>query len=183
MGAVTGPTHPPTPPVPPHRPVPPYPHAGPPHPPVGPPYPPVPAYSPHPPAGPPVTGSAAWWLGMLTLLCAPVVSNAIAAGAVLVYRSSVRARLEPTAAEVVRRAVNWQLSQLAYTVVLLLVHVALVLVLASDEPQGFFPIGIVILLVPVLGIYGLVLSVRSAIRADRGLLTATPGAIPFLLPR
>ncbi|NNH06596.1 DUF4870 domain-containing protein [Cellulomonas fimi] len=157
---MTGPTYPPTPPVPPQPPVPPY-----------------------PPAGPPVTGSAAWWLGLLTLLCAPVVSNAIAAGAVLVYRSSVRARLEPTAAEVVRRAVNWQLSQLAYTVVLLLVHVVLVLVVARDEPQGFFPIGVVILLVPVLGIYGLVLSVRSAIRADRGLLTPTPGAIPFLLPR
>ncbi|NYD85945.1 DUF4870 domain-containing protein [Cellulomonas oligotrophica] len=137
-----------------------------------------------PPAGVPgapaaLDGSPAWWCGLVTLLCIPVLSNVVAVVAVLVYRSAARERLTPTGAEVVRRAANWQLSLLLYVTVLITVHVV---VLASGAVEGasFLPFGLVILTALGLLVYNAVLCVLGAARASTGRLVAVPLALPLL---
>nr|WP_269449725.1 DUF4870 domain-containing protein [Auraticoccus cholistanensis] len=113
------------------------------------------------------------------MTCVPVLSNVLATvAAVLVHRSTDRRA--GFAREVTRRAANLQLTLALATVLLLGVHVLLLFLLTRGEPQsGFFPIGIAISLVPVLGLYACVLSVVSAVRAGRGRLTPAVGAIGF----
>lgn len=131
------------------------------------------------PGAPAADGSPAWWCGLVTLLCVPVISNAVAVVAVLVYRSAARERLTPTGAEVVRRAANWQLSLLLYVTVLITVHVV---VLASGAVEGasFLPFGLVILTALGLLVYNAVLCVLGAARASTGRLVAVPLALPLL---
>ncbi|SDD49847.1 DUF4870 domain-containing protein [Auraticoccus monumenti] len=142
--------------------------------PVGPGHPAAP-YAPAPP-----TGALSWWLGMLLLTLVPVISNGAAAvGAAVQHRTFTDPR-DALAREVSRRAANFHLSLTLYTVLLIGTHILLLVLLSGTEAaQGFFPLGIAIGLVPVLGLYGLVLSVVSAVRASRGLLTPAVGAIPF----
>lgn len=142
--------------------------------------PPLPPGQEAPVSGPPTTGAGAWWWGLGLLLCVPMLSNLLVVAGVLGYRSAVRTTLTPTGHEVVRRAVNWHLSQLLYTAVLLGVHVVLLMTFASDEPVPLAsPLSTAMGLLVLLVIYGLVLSIVSANRASRGDLTPTLGAIPF----
>ncbi|WP_273652618.1 hypothetical protein [Cellulomonas fimi] len=134
-----------------------------------------------PVSGPPTTGAGAWWWGLGLLLCVPMLSNLLVLVGALGYRAAVRKTLTPTGHEVVRRAINWHVSQLLYTGVLLAVHVVLLMTFASDEPVPLAsPLSTAMALVVLLVIYGLVLSIVSANRATRGELTRTVGAIPFV---
>jgi uncharacterized Tic20 family protein len=129
----------------------------------------------------PATGAIAWWLGLLVLILIPIISNIAATVAVLVYRSSVRQTLTPLGHEVARRAANWQLSLLLYSVLLFGTHILLLFTLADGEGSTtFFPIGIAITVLFLVGVYGLVLTVVSGLRANQGRLTPAVGAIPFI---
>ncbi len=141
--------------------------------------PPVP-YGAAPAAG--STGAIAWWLGLLLLTGVPVVSNLLALVAVGVARAATP-RSAGFARESTRRAVNLHLTLTLGTVAVCGGYVALLWALTRDEPWTTFPWpALILLLVPALGVYGVVASIAGGIRAGRHELPRARLAVPFLRP-
>lgn len=115
--------------------------------------PPPPPYQPPPPEYPPPAyqpppskaGGLAWGLGLLVIVCVPIVSSVIASVTMAIVGRSQRHK-DPIVAENGRRAANWGLTYLLLTVLLVGGHFTLLYVLTRDgsEIEGFFPFGIII---------------------------------------
>ena len=130
----------------------------------------------------PVTGAAAWWLGLITLVGFLIFGNIFGVVALVICRHQTKNRWPAGARTNVRNSLNWQLSYALYSVVLLGVHVAL-LFLVQDHTQyqqQFFPVGIAITLYAVVSVYHLVMTIVCGVRAGKGRVVSIPGTIPFI---
>ncbi|MEN0024582.1 DUF4870 domain-containing protein [Microbacterium sp. LS_15] len=186
------PVAPPAPPVPPQNAqTPPYPPQGgqPGYPQGSAGYPQAPAGYPQAPTGHPAgayavaappRGLLPWALGLLILIPFPFVGG-IASGIAMAVSGGASRRAGGVARENARTALNWGLTYLLVSTVLLVSHFVLLFVLSADGPiTGFFPFGSIILLYVAVGILHLVLVIVGMVRASAGKVMRVPFAIPYL---
>lgn len=155
-----------------------------------PPYP-APGYAPpgHPatgypagsyPAAVPPRGLLPWALGLLILIPFPFVGG-IASGLAMAVSGGASRRFGGLARENARAALNWGLTYLLVSTVLLVLHFVVLFAFTADGPSsGFFPIGIPITLYFAVSVLHLVLVIIGMVRAAGGRAMRVPFAIPYL---
>lgn len=123
-------------------------------------YPPV-----YPAPRPAPNGSLPWGLGLLVLIPIPFLSALIASVAMIVS-ARTRAQQAPTARENANRAANWGLTYLLATVLLMGTHFTVLFI--SQDIQGFFPFGLIVLTWVGFSIVHLVFSIIGLVQASQG---------------
>lgn len=132
------------------------------------------------PAAVPPRGLLPWALGLLILIPFPFVGG-IASGIAMAVSGGASRRFGGVARENARAALNWGLTYLLVSTVLLVSHFVILFTLTADSPaSGFYPIGIPITLYFALSLFHLVLVIMGMVRASGGRLMRVPFAIPYL---
>ncbi|WP_091231678.1 DUF4870 domain-containing protein [Microbacterium sp. 3J1] len=132
------------------------------------------------PAVVPPRGLLPWALGLLILIPFPFIGG-LASGVAMAVGGGASRRFGGVARENARVALNWGLTYVLVSTVLLVSHFVLLFALTSDSPAtGFFPIGIPITMYFALSILHLVLVIVGMVRASSGRAMRVPFAIPYL---
>ncbi|MEV7609527.1 DUF4870 domain-containing protein [Microbacterium sp. NPDC089320] len=132
------------------------------------------------PVAVPPRGLLPWALGLLILIPFPFVGG-LASGLAMALSGGTSRRYGGVARENARAALNWGLTYLLVSTVLLITHFVLLFALTSDSPaSGFYPLGIPITLYFALSVLHLVLVVVGMVRASSGKVVRVPFAIPYL---
>lgn len=140
---------------------------------------PAPGYPVYPAAVPP-RGLLPWVLGFLILIPFPFVGG-LASGIAMAVSGGSSRRVGGTARENARAALNWGLTYVMVSTLLLILHFVLLFVLtAQGSTSGFYPLGIPITMYFALSIAHLVIVITGTVRASSGKAMRVPFAIPFL---
>lgn len=140
---------------------------------------PVPGYPAPPPAVPP-RGLLPWVLGFLILVPFPFVGG-LASGIAMAVSGGASRRAGGPARENARSALNWGLTYLMVSTLLVILHFVLLFVLTADAPTAsFYPLGIPITLYFAVSILHLVVVIIGTVRASSGKVMRVPFAIPFV---
>ena len=132
------------------------------------------------PAAVPPRGLLPWALGLLILFPFPFVGG-LASGIAMAVSGGASRRFGGVARENARAALNWGLTYVIVSTVLLISHFVLLFALTSDSPaSGFYPIGIPITIYFALSVLHLVLVIVGMVRASSGAVMRVPFAIPYL---
>lgn len=132
------------------------------------------------PAAVPPRGLLPWALGLLILIPFPFVGG-IASGIAMAVSGGASRRFGGPARENARTALNWGLTYLLVSTVLLVSHFVILFTLTADSPaSGFYPIGIPITLYFAVSIFHLALVIMGMVRASGGKIMRVPFAIPYL---
>ena len=132
------------------------------------------------PAVVPPRGLLPWALGLLILIPFPFVGG-LASGLAMAVSGGASRRYGGVARENARAALNWGLTYLLVSTVLLVTHFVLLFALTSDSPTtGFYPLGIPITLYFALSVLHVVLVIVGMVRASSGKVMRVPFAIPYL---
>jgi hypothetical protein len=133
------------------------------------------------PAVPPARGLLPWALGFLVFIPFPFVGGLASGIAMAVSGGSAR-RTGGPAAENARSALNWGLTYLMVSTLLLVMHFVLLITLASQgaATTGFFPLGIPITLYFAVSLLHVVLVIVGTVRVSSGHVMRVPFAIPFV---
>lgn len=132
------------------------------------------------PAAVPPRGLLPWALGLLILIPFPFVGG-LASGLAMALSGGASRRFGGVARENARAALNWGLTYLLISTVLLVTHFVLLFALTSESPTtGFYPIGIPITIYFALSLLHLVLVIVGMVRASGGKVMRVPFAIPYL---
>ncbi|MGJ0387663.1 DUF4870 domain-containing protein [Microbacterium sp. CGR1] len=132
------------------------------------------------PAAVPPRGLLPWALGLLILIPFPFLGG-LASGIAMAVSGGASRRFGGVARENARAALNWGLTYLLVSTVLLVSHFVLLFSLTADSPtSGFFPIGIPITIYFALSVLHLVLVIVGMVRAAGGKIMRVPFAIPYL---
>ena len=132
------------------------------------------------PAAVPPRGLLPWALGLLILIPFPFVGG-IASGIAMAVSGGASRRFGGAARENARAALNWGLTYLLVSTVLLVSHFIILSTLTADSPaSGFYPIGIPITLYFAVSVFHLVLVIMGMVRASGGKIMHVPFAIPYL---
>lgn len=132
------------------------------------------------PAAVPPRGLLPWALGLLILIPFPFVGG-LASGIAMAVSGGASRRFGGVARENARAALNWGLTYLLVSTVLLVSHFVLLFSLTADSPtSGFYPIGIPITIYFALSVLHLVLVIVGMVRAAGGKVMRVPFAIPYL---
>ncbi|WP_449407885.1 DUF4870 domain-containing protein [Microbacterium maritypicum] len=133
----------------------------------------------YPPAPAP-RGLLPWALGLLILVPFPFVGG-LASGIAMAVSGGASRRFGGVARENARVALNWGLTYLLLSVVLIVSHFVLLFALSADGPvTGFYPFGTVITIYFALSVLHLVLVIVGMVRASAGKVMRIPFAIPYL---
>lgn len=131
------------------------------------------------PAVPP-RGLLPWALGLLILIPFPFIGG-LASGIAMATSGGASRRAGGVASENARNALNWGLTYLLVSTVLLVSHFVLLFALAGGRGvSGFFPLGIPITIYFALSLLHLVLVIVGMVRASAGKVMRVPFAIPYL---
>lgn len=127
----------------------------------------------------PVTGAAAWALGLIALAFIPFLAATASCVAMLLGGASARKR--GGIAEVNgRNAMNWALTYLIATILLVGGHFVLLFGATQNGPvSGFYPLGIPITLWAIMTLAHLVFSIVGLSRANSGKTFWAP-ALPLI---
>lgn len=137
---------------------------------------PAPGYA----AAVPPRGLLPWILGFLIVIPFPFVGG-IASGIAMAVSGGASRRAGGVARENARAALNWGLTYLMVSTLLLILHFVMLFILTSDSPAtGFYPLGIPITLYFAVSIMHLVIVIVGTVRASSGRAMRVPFAIPFL---
>ena len=140
---------------------------------------PVPGY-PAPPAAAPPRGLLPWVLGFLILVPFPFLGG-LASGIAMAVSGGASRRAGGPARENARNALNWGLTYLMVSTLLIILHFVLLFVLTSQAPTtGFYPLGIPITVYFAVSIAHLAVVIMGTVRASSGKVMKVPFAIPFL---
>ncbi|MEV4735726.1 MULTISPECIES: DUF4870 domain-containing protein [unclassified Microbacterium] len=132
------------------------------------------------PAAPPPRGLLPWALGLLILVPFPFVGG-LASGIAMAVSGGASRRSGGVAAENARVALNWGLTYLLVSTVLVISHFVLLFALSARGPiEGFFPFGTIITIYFALSVLHVVLVIVGMVRASAGKVMRIPFAIPFL---
>jgi hypothetical protein len=132
------------------------------------------------PAAVPPRGLLPWALGLLILIPFPFVGG-LASGIAMAVSGGASRRFGGVARENARAALNWGLTYLLVSTVLLISHFVILFSLTADSPStGFYPIGIPITIYFALSIFHVVLVVMGMVKASSGKVVRVPFAIPYL---
>ena len=132
----------------------------------------------HPQAAP-ARGLLPWVLGFLILLPIPFLGGLVSGIAMASSGGSAR-RVGGPAAENARSALNWGLTYLLVSTLLVILHVVLLVALTVHQPAtGFYPLGIPITLYFAVSLLHLVLVIVGTVRVSSGGVMRVPFAIPF----
>ncbi|KQR38881.1 DUF4870 domain-containing protein [Microbacterium sp. Leaf159] len=131
------------------------------------------------PAAVPPRGLLPWALGLLILIPFPFLGG-LASGIAMAVSGGASRRFGGVARENARAALNWGLTYLLVSTVLLVSHFVLLFSLTADSPSGFYPIGIPITIYFALSVLHLVLVIIGMVRAAGGKVMRVPFAIPYL---
>ncbi|MFJ4224597.1 DUF4870 domain-containing protein [Microbacterium sp. NPDC089695] len=132
------------------------------------------------PATPAPRGLLPWALGLLILIPFPFVGG-LASGIAMAVSGGASRRFGGVAAENARVALNWGLTYLLLSTVLLVGHFVLLFALSADGPvRGFYPLGTAITIYFALSVLHLVLVIVGMVRASSGKVMRIPFAIPYL---
>ena len=133
----------------------------------------------YPLAAPP-KGLLPWALGLLILIPFPFVGG-VASGIAMAVSGGASRRFRGVARENARAALNWGLTYLLVSTVLLVSHFVILFALTADSPSGgFYPIGIPITIYFAISVLHLVLVIVGMVRASSGKVMRVPFAIPYL---
>jgi uncharacterized Tic20 family protein len=133
----------------------------------------------YPPATPP-RGLLPWVLGFLIFIPFPFVGG-LASGIAMAVSGGSSRRAGGVARENARSALNWGLTYLLVSTLLLVLHVVVLFSLGRGSgTTGFFPIGIPITIYFVISIVHVVLVIMGTVRVSSGKAMRVPFAIPFL---
>ncbi|KJL28456.1 DUF4870 domain-containing protein [Microbacterium oxydans] len=135
------------------------------------------------PGYPPVTpprGLLPWVLGFLIFIPFPFLGG-LASGIAMAVSGGASRRAGGPARENARSALNWGLTYLMISTLLLVLHVVVLFSLSgSSGATGFFPIGIPITIYFAISIVHVVLVIMGTVRVSSGAAMRVPFAIPFL---
>jgi len=132
----------------------------------------------HPQAAP-ARGLLPWVLGFLILIPIPFLGGLVSGIAMAASGGSSR-RAGGAAAENARSALNWGLTYLMVSTLLIILHVVLLIGLTVQQPAtGFYPLGIPITLYFAVSLLHLVLVIVGTVRVSSGGVMRVPFAIPF----
>lgn len=132
------------------------------------------------PVAPAPRGLLPWALGLLILIPFPFVGG-LASGIAMAVSGGASRRFGGVARENARVALNWGLTYLLLSTVLLVSHFVLLFALSTEGPvRGFYPFGIVITIYFALSVLHLVLVIVGMVRASAGKVMRIPFAIPYL---
>lgn len=131
------------------------------------------------PAAVPPRGLLPWALGLLILFPVPFLGGLLSGIAMAVSGGASR-RFGGVARENARAALNWGLTYLLVSTVLIVSHFVILFTLTEDSPTGFYPIGIPITVYFALSLLHLVLVIVGMVRASSGKVMRVPFAIPYL---
>ena len=132
------------------------------------------------PAAAPPRGLLPWVLGLLILLPIPFVGG-LASGIAMAVSGGSSLRAGGSARENARSALNWGVTYLLVSTLLVILHFVLLFVLASrGSTAGFYPLGIPITVYIALSVAHLVIVIVGTVRASSGKVTRAPFAIPFV---
>ena len=132
------------------------------------------------PAAVPPRGLLPWALGLLILIPFPFLGG-LASGIAMAVSGGASRRFGGVARENARAALNWGLTYLLVSTVLLVSHFVLLFSLTADSPtSGFYPIGIPITIYFALSVLHLILVIVGMVRAAGGKVMRVPFAIPYL---
>lgn len=133
----------------------------------------------YPVAAPP-RGLLPWALGLLILIPFPFVGG-VASGIAMAASGGASRRFGGVARENARAALNWGLTYLLVSTVLLLSHFVILFALTSESSaSGFYPIGIPITLYFAVSVLHVVLVIMGMVKASAGKVVRVPFAIPYL---
>ncbi|WP_136057183.1 DUF4870 domain-containing protein [Microbacterium sp. K24] len=139
----------------------------------------MPGYPAPAPAVPP-RGLLPWVLGFLILVPFPFVGG-LASGIAMAVSGGASRRAGGPARENARSALNWGLTYLMVSTLLVILHFVLLFVLTAQAPTtSFFPLGIPITVYFALSIVHLVVVIMGTVRASSGKVMRVKFAIPFL---
>lgn len=132
------------------------------------------------PAAVPPRGLLPWALGLLILIPFPFVGG-LASGLAMAISGGASRRFGGVARENARAALNWGLTYLLVSTILLVSHFVVLFSLTSDSPaSGFYPIGIPITIYFALSLAHVVIVIMGMVRASSGKVMRVPFAIPYL---
>lgn len=124
-------------------------------------------------------GLLPWVLGFLILIPIPFLGGLVSGIAMAASGGSSR-RAGGAAAENARSALNWGLTYLMVSTLLIILHVVLLIGLTVQQPAtGFYPLGIPITLYFAVSLLHLVLVIVGTVRVSSGGVMRVPFAIPF----
>nr|WP_201469321.1 DUF4870 domain-containing protein [Microbacterium hydrocarbonoxydans] len=133
----------------------------------------------YPVAAPP-RGLLPWALGLLIFIPFPFVGG-LASGIAMAVSGGGSRRFGGVARENARAALNWGLTYLLVSTVLLVSHFVILFALTSDSSStGFYPIGIPITLYFAVSVLHVVLVIMGTVKASSGRVVRVPFAIPYL---
>lgn len=133
----------------------------------------------YPVAAPP-RGLLPWALGLLIFIPFPFVGG-LASGIAMAVSGGASRRFGGVARENARAALNWGLTYLLVSTVLLLSHFVILFALTSESSSsGFYPIGIPITLYFAVSVLHVVLVIMGMVKASAGKVVRVPFAIPYL---
>jgi len=119
-------------------------------------------------------------LGFLIFIPFPFVGG-LASGIAMAVSGGSSRRAGGPARENARSALNWGLTYLLVSTLLLVLHVVVLFSLGSGSgATGFFPIGIPITIYFAISIVHVVLVIMGTVRVSSGKAMRVPFAIPFL---
>lgn len=131
------------------------------------------------PAAVPPRGLLPWALGLLILFPVPFLGGLLS-GIAMAMSGGASRRFGGVARENARAALNWGLTYLLVSTVLIVSHFVILFTLTEDSPTGFYPIGIPITVYFALSLLHLVLVIVGMVRASSGKIMRVPFAIPYL---
>lgn len=132
------------------------------------------------PAAVPPRGLLPWALGLLILIPFPFVGG-LASGIAMAVGGGASRRFGGVARENARVALNWGLTYLLVSTILLVSHFVLLFTLTADSPvTGFYPLGIPITIYFAVSVLHLILVIVGMVRASSGRVMRVPIAIPYL---
>ncbi|MBT2485344.1 MULTISPECIES: DUF4870 domain-containing protein [unclassified Microbacterium] len=132
------------------------------------------------PAPVPARGLLPWVLGFLILVPFPFLGG-IASGIAMAASGGSARRAGGPASENARAALNWGLTYLMVSTLLLILHFVVLFSLTADSPAtGFYPLGIPITLYFAVSVVHLVLVIVGTVRVSSGKVMRVPFAIPFV---
>jgi hypothetical protein len=128
----------------------------------------------------PPRGLLPWVLGFLILLPIPFFGG-LASGIAMAVSGGSSWRVGGPARENARSALNWGLTYLMVSTLLVILHFVLLFALTADSPTSeFYPLGIPITVYFAISIVHLVLVIMGTVRATSGKVMRVPFAIPFV---
>lgn len=128
----------------------------------------------------PPRGLLPWVLGFLIFVPFPFVGG-LASGIAMAVSGGSSRRAGGPARENARSALNWGLTYLLVSTLLLVLHIVLLFTLTRGSgASGFFPIGIPITVYFAISVLHVVLVIIGTVRVSSGKVMRVPFAIPFL---